>query len=191
MSRKAIYGGFLSMWRGLGRGRGSGTLVPATSQQEMTARRVMPHHHGHSLQVTPQDHPKTQMCCPRRGTSSHTLSHKTWKQDQKEKSKARSQIKTRTSPHPKQPPSTNSKKYGADSSVAPPPSPQLDTGRLYPDTFRPPCSGRGWAGLCQGAVKLGPQPTVHPWGAEGSGVLRSNQTHQRVLLVREDWGVWF
>lgn len=132
MSRKAIYGGFLSRWRGLGLGRGSGTLVPATSQQEMTARRVMPHRHGHSLQVTPQDPPKTQMCCLRRGTSSRTLSHKTWKQDQKEKSKARSQIKTRTSPHPKQPPSTNSKKYGADSSVPlpPPPSPQLDTGRL-------------------------------------------------------------
>lgn len=77
------------------------------------------------------------------------------------------------------------------SAPPPPKSPQLDTGGLYPDTFRPPCSRRGWAGLCQGAAKLEPQPTAHPWGAEGSGVLRSNQAHQRVLLVRKDWGVWF
>lgn len=87
-------------------------------------------------------------------------------------------------PTPSNPPINQPQKDGAGSSVAPP-SPQLDIVS---------CSDLQRAGLGRpvpGSRQTGPQPTAHPWGAEGPGVLRSNQTHQWVLLVRIGWGVWF
>lgn len=149
------------------------------------------HRHHQAASYTPDDdarprtsNPKPQMSCPRKGTSSHIPLHKTWKQTQKKNPKPGHKSRLEPPPTPSNPPINQPQKDGAGSSVAPP-SPQLDIVS---------CSDLQRAGLGRpvpGSRQTGPQPTAHPWGAEGPGVLRSNQTHQRVLLVRIGWGVWF
>lgn len=112
------------------------------------------HRRHQAASYTPDDdarprtsNPKRQMSCPRKGTSSHIPLYKTWKQTQKKKSKARSQIKTRTSPHPKQPTHQSTPKRWRRQLSGPPKSPARHClfSRHVPDTFRPAAGGAGQA----------------------------------------------
>lgn len=191
----------MSICRGLG--RGGAWKAPAchlSARWEMTEGGASPGStDATKLPVTPpttmpdQEPPTQNAKCLARAKERQAKSPYTRPGNRPKKRNPKPGHKSRLEPPPtpSNPPINQPQKDGADSSVAPP-SPQLDI-VSSPDTF-PTRSGLQRTGLGRpvpGSRQTGPQPTAHPWGAEGPGVLRSNQTHQRVLLVRIGWGVWF